>query len=180
MDHVSRENGIERFALCGICSGAENAYAAALADARVAGAFLFDGYVYATFRSRALKHVWRLRSVTPGRLGRWLRELPSRLSWRGAQMGGAPVLPAPTRAEFAADMENLVARGVRVTLAFTASGGYRYAAQMSDVFRGHSFIERIACYYTPEIDHLVTPLAAQRRFIALVEEWVASIDTKRP
>ena len=51
MNLLSERTGVSRFALMGICSGAENAFHAALADERVVGVTLMDSYHYPTLRT---------------------------------------------------------------------------------------------------------------------------------
>jgi pimeloyl-ACP methyl ester carboxylesterase len=181
IDYLAREEGLQQVALCGICSGAENAYATALADPRVVGVFLFDGYAYPTMKSRMIRQIARVRSITMGKLKRRALTLVSafRKKHSTRERAAGPLLPPPTQAEFAAGMQALIDRGVRVALAFSGSGEYRYTGQMRDCFGGHRFLDEIACHYTPDIDHLVTPLVAQQRFVALVDEWLATISSRQ-
>ena len=177
IDRLVEEHDIAGVAVCGMCSGAENAYAAALADRRIAGVFLFDGYAYATRASRLRRQLGRMLSITPGKI-RWrVDKLLARLRGQSTKRDAprAPLIPPPTHDEFAGAMQQLVDRGVRVSLCFSSAGGCWYADQMRDAFRRHRFIRQIACHYVPDIDHLVTPLIAQQRFTALVDDWVASI-----
>ena len=51
MNLLNERTGASRFALMGICSGAENAFHAALADERVVGVTLMDSYHYPTLRT---------------------------------------------------------------------------------------------------------------------------------
>jgi hypothetical protein len=44
MDYLEKEKGIDRFVVVGICSGAVNGYQLALADRRVIGLLMFDGF----------------------------------------------------------------------------------------------------------------------------------------
>jgi len=48
MDTLAASHGIGRFVLFGICTGADQAVKVALADPRVVGAVLVDGYAYQT------------------------------------------------------------------------------------------------------------------------------------
>ncbi len=177
IDYLAREHGVARVGLCGICSGAENAFATALVDSRVSALFLFDGYAYSTLQSRIARQISRMRAITPNKLMRRLRALSTPASGENSdrEAGDGPVLPQPTRNEFAAHMQALVDRDVHVALCYSASGGCWYAGQMEDCFRREPFVRRIACYYAPDLNHLVTPLFAQRRFIALVREWLATM-----
>ncbi len=48
MDFLGERYGVRRFLVFGICSGAENAMAVALADPRITGMLAFDGEMYLT------------------------------------------------------------------------------------------------------------------------------------
>lgn len=183
MDHVEKEFGIRRFALFGICAGAVNAHAAALADPRVVGAFMVDGYIYTTLKGQVIRLFAQLKahgfSKVAVRASRraWssLRALSSR------SKSGVPSAN-PTRQEFAAQIQSLVDRGTRVALMFSGTYVhlYSYPGQLRDAFGSHRFIDQIDCHFTPDIDHTMTPLAAQDRLLALVREWALSVAGRSP
>jgi pimeloyl-ACP methyl ester carboxylesterase len=178
MDYLEREHGLHAFALCGICAGAENAYAAALADRRVNGIFLYDGYAYRTLKSRLIDESRRIRSMSLEKVKRRIVRLlsaPFRRAARAEQPSPEPSVPPPTRKEFARDMQALVDRGVRVSMVFSANRTIAYPAQMHDAFKAHRFAEEVVWHYAPESDHLVTPLVAQRRLLALVGDWISTV-----
>jgi pimeloyl-ACP methyl ester carboxylesterase len=190
MDYVQRDHGLKAFALYGICSGAWNGYATALADDRVRGVFMVDGYTYPTLKRHLIQFAARVRALSPGRVPaavlRRARRVMSTLLRRTNPQDSVPPPAAPsfkpTREQFAADMGALVDRGVRVAMLFTGSifETYSYAAQLRDGFRGHGFVQQVTCHHTPEIDHLVTPLSAQRRLLELVTDWVAQNPDAQP
>jgi dienelactone hydrolase len=190
MDYLEREHDLRACALYGICAGAANAYAAALTDRRVTGVFLVDGYSYLTRKSHLIQLVARVRAVTlarvPAIVMRRVRSVLSILLGRAdsaAAKGMADQSSSePTHAQFAADIQSLVDRGVRVALLFSGSifDRYTYAAQLRDGFKGHPFVEQVTCHQVPEIDHLVTPLPAQRRLLELVDDWVSQIPHAQP
>jgi hypothetical protein len=169
--------------LYGICAGAANAYAAALADRRVTGVFMVDGYSYLTRKSQLIQFLARVRTVTPARVPaiimRRVRSVLAALLGRADSANAEGVADQsssqPTHAQFAADIQSLVDRGVHVALLFSGSifERYTYAAQLRDGFKGHPFVEQVTCHQVPEIDHLVTPLPAQRRLLELVGHWVS-------
>lgn len=177
MDDLERAQGLSSFALWGICSGAENGYATALRDDRVAGLFMLDGYAYPTMKGLAIDYAARLRALSFEKLERRLRRLlerpgPNRSD--AAAWGVAP-LSRPPRGGFAADMEVLVGRGVCVEMVFSTNSDYWYPAQMRDAFRRNGFMEHVSCHHAPDMNHLVTLRASQQRLLALVDDWVAAI-----
>jgi len=185
MDYLERERGLKRFALFGICSGANRSYETAATDGRVAGVFMFDGYVYPTFRNSLINYALRARRMTLGRLPAAIaRHTRLAASWlssalgRQEMAGAAPAQASrPTREEYADTMQKMADRGVQVSMMFSGSvfHEYSYAGQLRDAFGKHGFIDRIACHHAPETDHLVSSLMAQRRLIELVDDWIARI-----
>ena len=182
MDDVQRSQGIDAFALFGICSGAEHAYAAALADERVAAIFMVDGYVYPTLKGRLIDLASRLRGLTVTRIARRvLRLLPRAGSMDASRPEHEPEPPLrpPPPDRFAADMQQLVDRGVRIAMLFSVNAQCSYADQMRDAFVRHRFMSRVACHHAPEMDHVITPLAAQERLLTLIDEWLGGIAQNR-
>src|SRR5690242_20829696 len=48
MDYLTRTKGVQRFVLMGLCSGADMSHDTAVADERVTGLVLIDGWVHRT------------------------------------------------------------------------------------------------------------------------------------
>lgn len=181
---LSREASVERVVLVGLCSGADNAYAAALADARVHGVVLLDPYAYPTLGSRIRAHLLRLER--PGRLasiGRALRRAAAKLGTALAALAGrrAQYDPAgedgrtvPSAAEFRRGLTALVARGVHGYLMYSGSvtPTYNHDDQFARVF-GRELATRLRVEYQPAVNHTRTELAAQRDFVARVTRWAA-------
>ncbi|MFO1217393.1 MAG: alpha/beta fold hydrolase [Burkholderiaceae bacterium] len=185
MDYVQREHGLNSVALFGICAGAANAYQAALVDDRVTGLFMLDGYSFPTLKSRWIQYVVRVRKIAPMRLPvtalRHARHAFSAI-WRRSEEAddAAPVAEAPsqpTREQFARGVQTLVDRGVRLAALYSGSvfSEYVYPQQMRDAFKSYRFVKQIICYYEPGIDHLVTPLVAQRRLVEIIGDWLSSV-----
>lgn len=176
MDELARGWDIGRFALFGICSGAEKAYLTAIADERVAGVFLMDGFAYRTLKGRLLHLATRLGNATPAKLVRKLGSAFSHSATDRLRSDAAEgVLRPPPRERFAADMRRLVGRGARVTLTYSANSVVRYAHEMHDAFAGAGFMERVVCRYLPDMNHIVTLVAAQQRLLGLIDEWLDAL-----
>jgi hypothetical protein len=187
MDFIEREHGRRRFVIFGICSGAVNAFRVAVADPRVAGIFMVDGYWY------------RTRWTEPVRLWRRFRALSARsillaLRRRVKRTLRAPVPVAeraeifrmdddnnPPRAQFASDMNQLTARGVDTFFLFTNSVTdlVSYAGQLAHAFRGEPFVPRMRCEQRLDIDHTMVVQSAQAATVALVREWATSVAVRR-
>ena len=64
LDLLAERTGLSRFVIIGICSGAEYGYQYALDDERVAGLVMVDGYSFGNRRTRMLRYLLRLRTLT--------------------------------------------------------------------------------------------------------------------
>lgn len=185
LDHLQSEHGVPACGLYGICAGARLAYRAAMADERVAGIFMIDGYAYSTWKSAWVRQFDRLRGLTPQRVSAAVARRLARLRRSpkpdDGTAGDATALAQPTalsgrptRERFAADVQALVDRGVQVEALYTGSAysAYCYAGQWRDAFARERFIDRVVCHHAPDIDHLITPLAAQRRVLDIAAAWM--------
>jgi len=172
LDYLERERGIRRVAAVGVCSGAVNAYYLALADPRVTGIMMFDGFAFDTRKARLVRRWLSLRYATWKQLARRLQSpLWSTLS--EPQLAVARHVNVPTRTQFAGDLDRLIDRGTAVYIAHShALDAYNYRNQLRDAFRGARFLTGIRFDYLPEVDHTFTPLFAQRVFIDRVTDWL--------
>jgi hypothetical protein len=171
--------GARRFLLFGVCAGADNSIATALADDRVAGIVLVDPHTYPTRRSQ-LRDL-RVRVANRGSLPevvRWgVRVARRRLGLAIARARGAGAPPAegrepPPVATFRAELAQLVDRGVRILAVYSGihGAGYNETDQLFELFpelRG-----RMDHVYFPDANHTFTELAAQRELIATVTAWI--------
>jgi len=181
MTGLSSTLDVERFVLFGVCSGADNAIATAIADERVAGIVLVDPPTYATHRGQ-LRYL-RTRASELGNVRevvRWAaRVAERRLRLAVALLGRRTVDDAPSEgrelppaATYGAQLTSLVDRGVRILSVFSGIHGARYnhADQLFELFpalRG-----RIDVKYFPAANHTFTELEAQHELIDVVTGWV--------
>jgi pimeloyl-ACP methyl ester carboxylesterase len=190
MDFLEQHHGIHRFALIGNCSGAVHIYWASLADERVVGTLMFDGFSYNTRWTRIVRHWKRLRAGTWRSISMAVgRRLAARLSIRPRSKTEAEAnmfseddsLATPPRDQYCQAMQTLVNRGVSVFLVF--SGGnlerYSYAGQFRDSFAKEPFVDKVRCDHMPEIDHTLLNLDAQRRFISVIHDWILGVASSR-
>jgi pimeloyl-ACP methyl ester carboxylesterase len=179
MDHLESTQGIRRFIVFGLCSGAVNGYRLALEDKRVVGLLMFDGFVYPTLKTHLLRRWERFRSLPWSSLARKIPQRLSRLLRPGASksVSDDAHLSIPSRQQFAQAMDNLIERGVAVYLVYSGSflEGHNYHRQLRDAFGGARFLAHVRYDFMPDVDHTATPLAAQRKVIAAVGGWVQSV-----
>lgn len=168
---------VERVLVVGICSGAVSAYDLALADDRVHGILMFDGFTFPTLLTHVIRR-WRRFQVTPWKV----------LSERLLRTGQPKVEPPPdalatpedqkpSRQEFSAAIERLVDRGVAVYVIYSGSflEQHNYSGQLAHAFPNARFLPHIRQSYVPSIDHTLTPIVAQRTFLTLVLDWARDV-----
>jgi pimeloyl-ACP methyl ester carboxylesterase len=179
LDFVATEHEASTFVLVGLCSGADLAFRAALADERVVGGVLIDGFPYHTFRSRlhrrARYYAWQLR-------GR---------NWRKLLGGNSPVLSrlrrspkpvpspgalrqrdVPSKDEANAGLHALTERGVRLLVLNTPDRDYSYRRHFTDTFPTVRS-DRIQVTFFPDADHTFTLRANQDQLIRTITEWIS-------
>ncbi len=184
MDGLGSDGTGARFVLFGLCSGADNALATAIADPRVAGLVLIDPPAYATPQAR-----WRRRRLSlrdpayllslPRRaaqaVARRIRRDWSALAVRGethANAAPAPGRQPPPLPEYRRDLLALVERGVRILAIYSGVMGDRYNAQG----QFHEFLPelrgRIELAWFPHANHTFTERAAQAELADTVMAWI--------
>lgn len=184
LDFVEKTTGIRRFVVLGVCSGAANGYWLAVKDARVVGLLMFDGFTFPTWKTQ-LVHDWQRLHTTPwktvlrkgfGRVGRLLGA-PAAAAPESSIFNTVSDLSTPSRDQFAAAMESLVARGVSVYMIYSGSLllYHNYHGQLRDAFRNAPFLGRVRYDYMPDVDHIATSLEAQKKLTAAVCDWVAGL-----
>jgi dienelactone hydrolase len=182
MDHLQATRGVRRFAVIGICSGAVAAYRLSLADARIAGVLMFDGYWYRTRWSRLVRHWKRMREKSSGQAlraaGGKLARLLGLRPWSESPATNLFVAGnGPSRDEFSAAMQALVQRRTAVFVVYSGSilDYHSYHAQFRHAFAGASWLEQVQCQFRPDIDHSFVTLATQQRMVDLVRDWAPDV-----
>lgn len=175
MDGLADRLGVDRFVLFGLCTGAFNAFRAALVDERVRGCVLIDGYGYPTPRSR-----WRHYRTRVFELDRWM-------GWIRRKLGSDVAVDAPEdlvvyenevvpRERFAAELGALIDRDVAVLMAYTEYGplAVNYPRQLHDAFPGLDLDRSVTVAWYPDTDHTFTLADNRRRLLDEVETWLAT------
>lgn len=178
MDHLGRELGARAFVLAGTCGGADLAFRAARHDDRVIGVGLLDWYAYPTLKSRARRYFlplltrqgWREMIRGEGPIGTSVGTLLGRRPPMAGRMMND--VGMPSRADTAATLRALIARGGHVLCVYTgAMGFYNYRDQFVDAFRSVPFGDRLEVDFHPHADHTLTLLHYQRRLVEVVRRW---------
>jgi pimeloyl-ACP methyl ester carboxylesterase len=182
MDRLAAD-GIGRFVLFGLCSGAATALARAAVDERVVGLVLLDPPAYPTARAQARKLATRMRRLGTARaVLKWgaatlARRVRARIAaartpvqHEDEETSGGRGMPPVT--EYRAQLGALLDRGVAILAVFSGGLGERYNApdQMFELFpelRG-----RIDVAYFPAANHTFTELQARSELTAKVCAWM--------
>lgn len=202
LDHLEQAHGLRRVLVFGICSGAENGLALALADPRVVGLLTFDGAMFLTRAARIERKLRRMAAFPVNAAVRasypWWTDL---MLWRGSPSDPAARArslarwralwsprPAPQDGIFAADapestaadheakLQTLLARGVALSMMFSATYNATDRHRNMLGVLGHSSVfDRAEYRFWPDVDHTATTLAMQERLLGAVEEWAGRV-----
>lgn len=200
MDFLGERHGLRRFLVFGICSGAENAVAVAMADARITGMLAFDGPTYLTRGVRFERKLRRMAAFPLNAAVRashlWWRDL---CDWLGAANASArertmarlsALLPSRTpassdgsifdsaeapvvdAAEYERRLLSLVDRGVDVSLMYsvTYNATDRHYGMLSQL-RGSRLLDNVKYRFWPDVDHTATTRDMQVKLLDAIEEW---------
>lgn len=203
LDHLEQAHGLRRFLVFGICSGAENGLALALADPRVVGLLTFDGAMFLTPGTRLERKLRRVAAFPFNAAVRasypWWKDLTL---WRAGDAGArtrslarlrAPWSPSPppeddifaanapqsSASDHEAKLQALLARGVALSMMFSATYNATDRQRgMLGALRHSSVFDRAEYRFWPDVDHTATTLAMQARLLGAVEDWAVRVAQK--
>jgi pimeloyl-ACP methyl ester carboxylesterase len=175
MDALQEMIGADRFVVMGLCTGAYNAFRAALVDDRVAGCALMDGYSYPTARSQFEHYRSRILEVE-----RWKRYIARRLGDgadnEGVVQGDLVVFENEhvSKERFATELATLVDRGVQLLLIYTGLGPlrYTYRRQLHDAFPTIDLDRAAIVHFYPEADHTFTLPGHRETLLTHIDAWI--------
>ena len=175
LDLLEEQTGVARVMSAGICSGAVLGLRCALADPRVIGVLMVDGYTYPTPRTRRRRYLLRMGTLTPGVIRRSIASRRNRMDEPAMHEDEANQygLVEPPMAAFATQLSTLLARGVAVHQLFTGSllQRYNYDRQFDEVFAQWPALAAVRTDYRPDLDHTMTSTFAQRELVSLLLEF---------
>lgn len=182
LDWLQNTHGFEKFVLFGLCSGADDALNASLAEPRIVGLSLMDGCAFRTPRfhlHRArLKHLPKMGSTRKLlEFGRRAMSLDSVQEVKTMPLG-EDIREHGDRTTCHKQIVELLRRRVRMQWIYTggAIDYYSYAAQFDDMFPNLPNRENIQIHHLPQIDHLATLTEDRKIILGLVRQWCASFE----
>jgi pimeloyl-ACP methyl ester carboxylesterase len=186
-DELEKRYGAKRFALMGLCSGADNSFNMAVRDERVVGAILLDGIAYRTpryyvhhygERARRVRSWVTLTKKVTKHVRKRLRRVLASDNYVADE--NAPREPVPDyvrefepRDVVCEKFQRLVDRGVRMYWVYTSGAGlyYNYGRQFHDMFKSVDFKGRVDHQYFGESNHTFTELRNQQQLVEAVTRW---------
>jgi len=178
MTFVSSRGSVQEFVLVGLCSGADNAHAAAVSDPRVCGLVSLDGYAYPTWRFRAI----RVASFLADR-----RRVLDYLRRKGREVLPLRRPPGeelihehafdwtfPPRRRARHDLQDFLRRGMKLLYIYSGEmfAHYNYDDQFRDMFRLGDRGDQLQYAYLKNVDHLFSLPGARERLVAMICEWM--------
>lgn len=185
LDWLETQYGWKKFALFGLCSGADDALAASLREERVVGLSLMDG---CGFRTNRFYLNWFRQKYLPKLLSlkKW-RELITNRSVAESRAYRTMPLGQDVR-EFAdretcqRQVQSLLGRGTRMQWIYT--GGsidyYSYANQFFEMFPSVHPNPLLSILHYPEIDHLATMQIDRERILNRILDWCGTFIESHP
>ncbi|RST54502.1 alpha/beta fold hydrolase [Variovorax sp. MHTC-1] len=182
MNLIQTMLGIRRFIAIGLCSGATNGLSLAVADARVVGLLMFDGYAFPGRRAQLERSLHRALAVptNPAVIGKTMRWLQRKFSASAAAAASPSIFepepPEVTAALFRRSMSQLAERNVAVLQLYTGTMHVtdRGRDQLGP-FADEPFMQQFEYEFIGEIDHSLTSMASQQIFMRVVCDWALRV-----
>lgn len=184
MDFLGKKNKAEKFIIIGLCTGADNAHRAAVADPRVVGCVFMGGYAYPTLRTYVMKFAakaekiksklfiaskWKnyfkkcLRKIIPGKHKEHDQQTDENYFW---------LLPDKNTA--LKEYSGLISRNVHMLFLFTATelSMINYTDQIRDSFRSLDFGDLLDVEIYRYSDHTYTFLSQRKLMMDRIRQWL--------
>jgi pimeloyl-ACP methyl ester carboxylesterase len=180
--YLSTTQGAERAVLVGLCSGAYDAFHAALSERRVVGAMMIDMPGPFQTRRHVVHHLW-------GRLMRpasWRGPVQKALHYSRLLLSASPATrddgegyiigarSRATRERMRDELDALLSRQVELCFVFTPGieTNYNHRSQFRTTFRRAARHPALSYHYFPDADHVFSSRLARARLISLILQWV--------
>jgi pimeloyl-ACP methyl ester carboxylesterase len=174
MDYFQQKNGVQEYALIGLCAGAENAHIVASEDKRVIGVVMIDGFTYPTL----LYYIIELAPVflNPIRLCRAILKRifkPFKKIQGSTEQSRIFVRTFPPRSKTAKELGEMAQRDVNILNIYSGQiAGYNYANQYHDMFKDVDFKNKMKLIYFKDADHTFSSMAERKRMMSCITDWL--------
>jgi alpha/beta superfamily hydrolase len=184
MNYIENKYAQNKFVIYGLCSGARDAFSAAMEDERIVGIAQIDGHAYRNMR-HYLKHylprLVRFRNWSNFVFRRAPRAISNIFKTTNQEADEDMLVQVwpdyPPRKQIENGYKLLAERGVRFYIVFTGSWAeeYNYKNQFFDMYSGVSFGSLVKLEYMPHASHILTDEKDQNRVTDGFKEWMLSL-----
>lgn len=179
MDWMQQKYHAETFVLAGLCSGAVNGYHAAVADARVTGLVMMDGFDYRT-RGFYFRHygpyLKRPAAFVKGMCRVLCRKISQLFRKNEYERQQAAIFTneLPPRQIAAGCFASMAERGVSLLSIYSGGIPYEYNSgkQFLEMFPKVDFKGLLQLEYFADADHTYTAYAQRKKLIACIRQWI--------
>lgn len=191
-DFLAGKARVEQLVIVGLCSGADNGYAAALADPRVVGLVMIDPWIYPGPMFGLRRAYSRLLEYGAMGAARRIRDIGrQRAQQRGLAQGAVGELSlwqrvfavaareAPPRAVFLDGLSGLCRRGVSIWMLYTNGSQQRADYHAEIKAWGPQLSAAVEHDFLGGVDHTISEIAAQREFLDRFDAWFDSVVQRR-
>lgn len=186
MNSLEKRYQKNQFIVAGICTGADNAHRAMVADSRVVGCIGVDGYFYKTKRyylnyflnNIALgvfkRNLWKqkysqVKQITKNAL----EKVTDRDSVSPLESVTVPYRwEVPPKPQTASEYQTFIDNDQRALCIFTASWPYNYAQQHADAFPDIDFGDHIQVQYLENAPHIFAFSDDRDELIEVISVWL--------
>lgn len=184
MDFLGKQKNSEKFIIIGLCTGADNAHRAAVADQRVVGCVFMGGYAYPARHTYVLKFMERVKNITSKLFiaEKWKnffkkcvrKIMPAKHSNNGSQSDDSYFWKLPDKKTALKEYSDLINRKVHMLFLFTASelSMVNYTGQIRDSFRSLDFSDLLDVELYRFSDHTYTFLSQRELMMNRVRQWL--------
>jgi len=162
LNELSKLTGVKSFVLHGLCSGARDAFSAALSDERIIAISQIDSHAYRNIHFYLNKIP---RFMTNPML--WLNAIKVRLPKKSSpptQNKASPQMEVqawpdyPPKRNVESGYQKLTARNVKLLITYTGSWNdeYNYENQFFDMYSNTDFKNLVTINYMPQANHVMT------------------------
>lgn len=158
MDYLSKNHGIKKFIVFGLCSGADDSVQTALNDERVIGVITLDGLGYKTPKFDRVQRLFLAKKILF--FNNWKSKINNLTGIKPAPVSlaaGGDIREFPETPEQASnELQQLVDRGTQLHFIYTGGTDYyNYAEQVYDMLPNIKWKGTESTRYFPHMDHVI-------------------------